>query len=158
MLQDKSTKERAIVDGLLPFLKDKKKIGIYIPQPQEADIFHPLKESGEYELFAPVCLKNYRLEFRKACNLKKAGFSLWEPDNDQVIAKDDLEVIVVPMVKFRNLHHKGHGKGYYDRYLQDYKGLEIGVAFDEQKDEFEVHPWDVDMDAVVTPTTVIKRR
>lgn len=158
MMQDKIKKERAIVEGLLPFLKDKKKIGIYIPQPQEADIYTPLKNMGIYELYTPVCLKDYEMEFRKAENLKKARFALWEPDNDQTINKKDLDVIVVPMVKFNGLHRKGHGKGYYDRYLKDYGGLKIGVAFDEQKDEFTTHFWDVDMDAVVTPTAVIKRR
>ena len=49
------------------------------------------------------------------------------------VKKADIDVIVVPGVVFDKEGYRiGFGGGYYDRYLQDFHGSRIAVAFNEQ--------------------------
>lgn len=80
------------------------------------------------------------------------SFQIEEPDGDQLVPVDQIEVIIVPGIAYdRNGRRVGRGKGFYDRLLSDSKALKIGVGYDFQFfDEIESEPHDVDMDIVVT--------
>ncbi|MCR5307860.1 MAG: hypothetical protein K6E24_02565, partial [bacterium] len=44
----------------------------------------------------------------------------------------------------------GYGRGYYDRYLKDYKGITIGVGYDFQEvDKIDVKPTDVKLNYII---------
>lgn len=95
------------------------------------DIFRPFKHLSVY---LPVVTSNTDMEFVKyEDNLQKGSFGVLEPVGT-FIDKNLMDVIVVPMVGFNHTIRMGYGKGYYDRYLKDFCGLKIGVAFDIQED------------------------
>ena len=55
------------------------------------------------------------------------------PECTVLVEKEQIDVIVVPGVVFdRNGYRIGFGGGYYDRYLQDFEGLRVSLAFQEQ--------------------------
>ena len=152
-IEHRNQKEKAIVERLLPFLKNKKKIGVYIPILGEVDVYSKLET--RYTLYVPKVIDKTTMVFCENTHLQKGAYNILEPNLCDFIQPDQLDVIVVPMLAFDGLHRKGYGKGYYDRYLKDCSALKIGVAFDQQKTILQPQPWDVDMDYVLTETKTI---
>lgn len=152
-VENRNQKEKAIVERLLPFLKNAKKIGVYIPIQGEVDVYSKLEMS--YDLYVPKVVDDTTMVFCQNKHLQKGKFNVLEPDIQFAIQKEELDVIIVPIVAFDHLHRSGYGKGYYDRYLKDCTALKIGVAFDQQEVQLQVQPWDVDMDYILTETKTI---
>lgn len=94
--------------------------------------------------------------------LSLGAFQIEEPDGDDTVGIDHIEMVVVPAIAYdRNGNRVGRGKGYYDRLLRDTRALKVGVAYDFQLvDEIETEPHDVGVDIVITPgaTITIHRR
>jgi hypothetical protein len=71
---------------------------------------------------------------------------------------DKIDVFIVPMCAFdKKLMRAGFGKGYYDKFLADKKGLKIGVAFSCQEvEQIFKKSTDVCMDMIITEKEIIK--
>ena len=86
-------------------------------------------------------------------------FGIKEPDPDfaTMIDKNDIDVIIVPLLGFdKNKNRIGYGGGYYDRYLKNCKGLKIAVAFEVQRfDSIVTEKNDVRMDIIITEKEII---
>jgi 5-formyltetrahydrofolate cyclo-ligase len=69
-------------------------------------------------------------------------------------------ILLVPGVAFsRRGQRLGRGRGFYDRYLESFKGLKIGICFEEQLvDSLPVEPHDISVDAVVTDGEIVDPR
>ncbi len=65
--------------------------------------------------------------------LKKGVYGILEPDaNGIILEKEDIDLIVVPGLCFSEDGYRiGYGGGYYDRFLDGYKGVSVGLAFSE---------------------------
>lgn len=64
--------------------------------------------------------------------LKKGTFSIMEPDPDLCELADDLSkgLCIVPGLCFDLMGYRlGFGKGYYDRFLGDFKGTTVGLCY-----------------------------
>lgn len=146
-------KEKAIVETLKPFLKGN--IGLYVPIKGEVDVFQPFKNLSVY---LPVMTSSTNMKFVKyEDNLQEGSFGILEPVG-VFVDRNVLDVIVVPLVGFNNTIRIGYGKGYYDRYLKDFHGLKIGVAFDIQEDKSILRKeHDIEMDMIITETRRILR-
>ena len=86
-------------------------------------------------------------------------FGIREPATTCVeIPLDDLDAALVPGVAFDLTGHRlGRGKGFYDRFLENFSGNKIGIAFDEQiMDAVPAEKNDVRMDFIVTPARCVK--
>ena len=76
-------------------------------------------------------------------------------NNAEKLKKADFECdcAVVPLLAFdEKLYRLGYGRGYYDKFLENFTGVKIGIAYDEQlvKSVFaESH--DVALDIIITP-------
>ncbi len=154
-ITDRDAKERAAAARLLPFLAGKR-LALYVPLGAEADILRFLPYSLD-ECFVPRCLEGYRLEFARGDALQKGTWGILEPTGPAV-SKDEIDVALIPLVGFDGVHRMGYGKGYYDRWLKDFKGLKIGLAFDEQETHLEPAAHDVDLDLVITPTRILHKQ
>ena len=68
-------------------------------------------------------------------------------------------VTLVPLLAFDNsLFRLGYGGGYYDRFLSKVETEKIGLAYDEQQDNEILHDeFDIQLDAMVTPTRTLRR-
>ena len=67
--------------------------------------------------------------------LKAGSYGIPEPPSElpaYIPSKDKNDIIIIPAVCFdRQGYRIGYGKGYYDRYLNDFGGTAIGVTFDK---------------------------
>jgi 5-formyltetrahydrofolate cyclo-ligase len=143
-IQGRQEKEEAIRNRLAPFLSGH--VASYHPVRGEADV----SQLGE---FFPKVLPNDEMAFGNGPSVP-GTFGILEPENG-FVPKSDLDVILVPCTAFKGKHRLGYGGGYYDRFLKDFQGLKIGIAFDEQEADFPVHSWDIPLDIIVTQTRVI---
>ena len=152
-VENRKEKEKAIVERLLPFLDKEKKIGAYIPIQGEVDIYSDLKE--RYTMYVPKVISETEMVFCKDTHLKPGKFQILEPDIQDAIAPEELDILLIPMVAFDYPCRRGYGKGYYDRYLKKCPALRIGIAFDIQQTSLQARPWDENMDWIITETRTI---
>lgn len=89
-------------------------------------------------------------------------FQILEPDLRyfKEISGADIDVFLVPGLAFdRQMNRLGRGKGYYDKALQNYQGLRVGVFFSEQMSESHLttEDHDIQLDWVVTESSIFKK-
>lgn len=113
---------------------------------------------------------------------KRLGFIRWQADTrwhrnrygilepvggwGQLLSARQVDLVVTPLLGFDgNCNRLGTGGGYYDRsfafrnrHSRITRPRLVGLAYDCQlTGALERQPWDVPLDAVVTPTTIHKR-
>ena len=93
-------------------------------------------------------------------SLQLGAFHIEEPQGDETVSIDDIEMVVVPAMAYdRQGNRVGRGKGYYDRLLADSKAIKIGVAYDCQLvDEIDTDSFDQPVDIVITQSRTYKIR
>lgn len=78
-----------------------------------------------------------------------------EPTGSEVIAADDLDLVIVPLICFDAAGHRvGYGKGFYDRYLSKCRPdcIKAGLSFFPPVESIDdVHEGDVKLDVCITP-------
>lgn len=86
------------------------------------------------------------------------AFNIEEPDGDDTVPVDDIELIIVPGVAYdRRGNRIGRGKGFYDRLLRDTAAVTMGVAYSCQLcDDIEPDEFDVAVHYVITDKGIIK--
>ncbi|UQS86679.1 5-formyltetrahydrofolate cyclo-ligase [Nicoliella spurrieriana] len=94
----------------------------------------------------PRTLPDFQMEFvayDHTTPLFQTAFGIMEPKGGSVIAKPEIDLIIVPGLAFASRTHDrlGFGGGFYDRYLADYQGHTISLARGPQL--FETPNWDV---------------
>lgn len=85
---------------------------------------------------------------------------IFEPSADAItVSPEEIDFAVIPGVAFdRKCRRMGRGKGFYDRLLPQVGCMKVGVGYDCQLlDGIPTDPWDVPLDAVVTPSEVVVR-
>lgn len=86
----------------------------------------------------------------------KSSLGVEEPDGDsgEEVSKDQINLMIIPGVAFDSSGNRlGRGKGYYDRFLKDYKGVKVGVCAKSRFLDFPlpVDPeFDVKVDFILT--------
>lgn len=112
------------------------RVALYAAVGSEVDtepLFSALRDR-QTEVYLPRCRGNM-LEFAVTATLEsllRGNYGIPEPDGPATdIATFD--AVIVPGLGFdRSGARLGYGKGYYDRALQGYRGLVIGLAFSVQ--------------------------
>lgn len=71
---------------------------------------------------------------------------------EPIVSLPEIEAIIVPGIVFdRRGYRIGFGGGFYDRFLADYQGLAIGLAYECQViDHINEDPWDVPVSLMAT--------
>ena len=105
------------------------------------------------------------LRYHDSTRMHTNRFGIDEPalDCTAVIPPPALDVILMPLVGFDSQGNRlGMGGGFYDRTLANRHSWPtrprlIGIAHDcQQVDALPVASWDVPLDAIVTPTQIIR--
>ena len=82
-----------------------------------------------------------------------------EPKENEAnrLIKTENTICIVPAFMFdKNGYRLGYGKGYYDRYLSRYKGLTIGICYDENiTDELFHGKFDRAVDLVLSEKRIL---
>lgn len=152
-VQEKSAK---ILQRVLPYVKGN--TAFYLPYGKEVNLMD-LGQATKAKLYVPITQAQHTMAFVSydtSSILQERALSILEPINGTKIEKQELDVMLIPMVAFDEaLHRLGHGAGYYDRYLQDYQGIKIGIAYECQKvDDIQQMPHDINMDMIITEDAI----
>ncbi len=91
--------------------------------------------------------------------LKQNAFGIIEPSPDIGSASDppaEAPVLVPGLAFSRHGYRIGYGAGYFDRFLAEYHGHFIGLAFSFQLlEELPVSPHDIPVHRIITETEII---
>jgi 5-formyltetrahydrofolate cyclo-ligase len=118
---------------------------------------HLSKWKETKNLYLPVLTNETDFEAHRFSELKENHFGIPEPVSQETA--EELDLILVPGLGFdRKGGRLGMGKGYYDRFLKNYKDvLKIGLAFDEQVlESLPLNPYDESVDILITDKEVIR--
>ncbi|SFA96180.1 MULTISPECIES: 5-formyltetrahydrofolate cyclo-ligase [unclassified Bacillus (in: firmicutes)] len=114
-------------------------------------------------IVVPKCHpKSRKMEFREITDysqLESVYYGLLEPivDKTRLIHKEEIDLLIVPGLGYtRDGFRLGFGGGYYDRYLQNYSGHTISLAFQSQLvEELMVEGHDIAVKKIITDKEVI---
>lgn len=155
----------------LDIYKSSSNILSFISFPKEVDTKELIKSALDCQknIYAPR-VGNKNMDFYKINNLEdlitsKFGVSepIPNPNNLFLLNEDRLKeknIMIIPGLAFDSMGNRlGYGKGYYDEYLsRDYAKnfIKIAVAYDFQIiDEVPTDEYDIPVDFIVTPSTII---
>jgi 5-formyltetrahydrofolate cyclo-ligase len=154
---------KALLRHAQPLLRRYCRIGLYFPLKEEIDptLMMQAALKKNKKVYLPV-LQGKRLLFAsiETALWKKNRFGIPEPRGRKASPKN-MDIVFVPLLGFDEYRNRlGMGGGFYDRTFAFLKHREswrsprlIGLAFDEQKvDRLPVDPWDMQLDAVITPS------
>ncbi len=154
--QDKLVADQKISETVLEFLKDYRKIGIFVSRGEEIDTHRIIKEllNDSKEVYTSRFDKD-EMKFYPILDFADLTLGpldiLWPLETIPVL-KDDLEVMIIPMLAYDKFKHRlGYGKGYYDKYLSDFKGIKVGLAYSFQYvDKLPSEDHDIALDLIIT--------
>ncbi|MFC5603552.1 5-formyltetrahydrofolate cyclo-ligase [Sporosarcina koreensis] len=143
-------------------------IGVTVSRFPEVDTY-PLIESAwksGKRVAVPKCIPGTReMDFRLISSfddLETVYMDLKEPVVARTISVDkgQIDLQIVPGVVFSDEGFRiGFGGGYYDRYLTDYSGDRVSLAFDEQTtQEVPIEEHDIPVNKIITENRVIQCR
>ena len=77
-----------------------------------------------------------------------------KPESSQLVKASQIDCIIVPGIVFDNKGYRvGYGGGYYDRYLTQFNGIMISLAFDIQLVmDVPKENYDIPIDLILTET------
>ncbi|WP_018661508.1 5-formyltetrahydrofolate cyclo-ligase [Heyndrickxia acidiproducens] len=135
-------------------------VALTIPRFPEVDTIPMIKRGwGEGKrICVPKCIPAPKQlvfrELRSFDELETVYFGLSEPivEKTEEVAKDEIDLMVVPGLGYtKNGFRLGYGGGYYDRYLADFAGETVALAFKEQMiADFAVESHDIPIGSIVT--------
>ena len=142
-----------------------KTVGVTISRWPEVDTIPLIKLCWQLgkKVAAPKCFaKDRTMDFRlfdSLGQLEVVYMDLQEPieAETEAIAPESLDLLIVPGVVFTASGYRiGFGGGYYDRYLNGFKGNTRSLAFDFQlAGELPVESHDIPVDGIITEIRTI---
>jgi 5-formyltetrahydrofolate cyclo-ligase len=157
--------ELKLAQIVLPRLISARIVAGYHPLKDEISPYSILDRLGEGQRAAlPWFLdRDSRMLFREAPAVEPSPWGVLQPSGEaEALAPD---VVLVPLVAADRYGSRiGHGKGHYDRALSHLREggnvTTIGLAWEHQilDEAIPADPWDVPLDAVVTPLEWIQCR
>lgn len=140
---------------------------LYAPLPDEIDIYPIFEDAlkrGKQIAF-PRCLdREHDMVYHfvsHSSQLKKGSYGIMEPDESLPLLSQKEEqknmLCFIPGLCFdRRGYRLGYGKGYYDRYLTDFKGACMGLCYsDFILDSLPQGKYDRSVDFIVTEKGVL---
>lgn len=143
------------------YFKNAKTIGFYVSKQYEVETILAIEQALKNKRIAVPKVEGEIMNFyriKALSDLEEGSFGVFEPTTPYITRPNKMDLIVVPLVAFnRKKYRVGYGKGFYDKYLKDYKGHTIGLAysFQETKEEFE-EEFDMPLDFIITEKEIIK--
>ncbi len=124
---DMKTISSKIVSNIrnLKLYKNSKRVMLFYPLGNEVDLLELLNDNKQFYL---PRVNGESLEvcpYKHGENLLKSSFKVLEPTNEAV-DKNVLDLVFVPALCVDNKCNRlGYGKGFYDRFLDDFEGDSI---------------------------------
>lgn len=95
---------------------------------------------------------------KSADDLELGTYGIMEPNDKNIADINTIDMVLVPGVAFdKDGYRLGYGAGYYDRFLQEYKGIKVGLCFELQRvDDVYRDEHDISMDYLITERGIIR--
>ncbi|AGH95918.1 5-formyltetrahydrofolate cyclo-ligase [Pseudobdellovibrio exovorus] len=151
-LADKQSQSSRIQDNLKKVLSSQTGVwGAYSYLSDEPQIQWD-QVSGKINWAFPKMQKQELSFVHSAQVFEKSEFGFMEPNDGETVSLEDIKGFVIPAVAYDKKGYRlGRGKGHYDRALQDYAGIKIGVCFNVSLcEELPREEHDIQCDLVVT--------
>lgn len=90
-------------------------------------------------------------------SLAEGMFGISEPDASCKLLDDFTDsVCIVPALSFDKKGYRlGYGKGYYDRFLEKYNGISVGLCYNDLISEYlPINKFDKNVNAVITENEI----
>ncbi|WP_421379838.1 5-formyltetrahydrofolate cyclo-ligase [Bacillus salacetis] len=146
--------------------KTSKTIAVTISNFPEVDTWQVIRKGWEEgkKIVVPKCVpKDKKLDFYyldSFAGLEKVFYGLFEPNPEESKLADtvDIDLVIVPGLAFmQNGFRLGFGGGYYDRFLENFRGKTLSLAFQEQLvEQVPVEHFDIPVAKIVSEGAVIK--
>lgn len=140
-------------------------IGITISKYPEVDTDRIIRKAWQEgkTVAVPKCYpKEKRMSFRSLSDfsqLESVFYGLLEPieGKTNLLNSEDIDLIIVPGLGYTKEGYRiGFGGGYYDRYLKDYSGKTLSLAFQSQIiPSFNTENHDIPVAKIITNDEVI---
>jgi 5-formyltetrahydrofolate cyclo-ligase len=141
-------------------------IAVTVSNFPEVDTWQVIRKGWQEgkRILVPKCVpNNKKLDFYyldSFGDLEKVFYGLFEPaPTKNILAdSDEIDLVIVPGLAFMKSGYRlGFGGGYYDRFLENFQGMTLSLAFQEQLiDEVPVEHFDIPVAAIVSEGDVIK--
>ena len=110
--------------------------------------------SQNKNLYLPK-VTNGVINFYKIDNLNDVSlgcFNVLEPNSNTIVSSDEIDCMIIPLLAYnKDFYRMGYGKGYYDKYLKNYDGFKLGIAYDIQyTNDLTVESHDEKLDFIIT--------
>lgn len=126
-------------------------IAIYLPFNNEVDLTFI---NAFKECVIPKVIGNRMIfvKYNKDSEFKRSRYGILEPVELFEVNYKDIDLIIAPGLAFtKNGSRLGYGKGFYDKYLNEFNGDYIGVCYNFQLVEnIETCIYDIDVSLVIT--------
>lgn len=135
-------------------------IGAFDPIQQEPHWFKSFGETSDYSFAFPGNLRDSQMSFytKEQWSLEKLeiGIGLKDLSETLEIVPD---VLIIPGLSFSKTGERlGRGKGFYDRYLDGFSGLKIGVCYECQlREDIPTEEHDQKLDWVITELNIYRK-
>ena len=151
--KNKDISSKIVIEKLISsnILDKFKNIGIYYPIGNEINIMDLVNIYPNKRFYLPITREEISfVEYKLNDKLVNGPFKTLEPVGD-IVNRDLIECFIIPCVAISNENKRiGYGKGYYDRYLNGYKGYKIGVCYSESGDiDIKLDSYDVVLDCKI---------
>ena len=140
-------------------------IAITVSKAPEVDTFQIIRKGWEQgkRMVVPKCEpKSRKLNFRELkrfSELETVYYGLLEPITTETesVSADEIDLVVVPGLAFsKGGYRLGFGGGYYDRFLANYQGNTVSLAFKDQiVPEVPVESHDIPVQKIVSSEGVM---
>lgn len=116
----------------------------------------------EKKVYCPKCVKGtsimYFYRIHNFSQLERGAFGILEPVVDCEICRnfDDDALCIVPALSYdKNGFRLGFGKGFYDRFLADFKGRKIGLCYEScLSEQLPKDKYDINVNKLVTENSI----
>lgn len=164
---EKESCDKALTDKILslPEFKSAECILLFSSVGSETDtwgIFHESIKQNK-NVYFPKCIDGEKMEFLRVFSendFTNGKYNIPEPQTDEkytLYGKNDLAVIPALAVG-RDFSRLGYGKGYYDRFLKNFKGITVCPVYPQFLcGGVPTGEFDIPLDIIITPTESIRR-
>lgn len=135
--------------------KESKLVLTYVSLKEEVDTIELIKHSlnrGK-QVAVPKCEGNDIVFYyiNNLYDLEEGKFGILEPKTNELVNDFDNSICIVPGIVFDKENNRiGYGRGFYDRFLENYNGIKIGLTYKECIcDKIDADENDVKMDIIV---------
>lgn len=157
---DKLLQSLKIVEKLADYLRSQNGCwALYSPLSDEPNLLSLIEQAQHIEWVFPKVVSKTEMKFYPVRNLDELRMGAWgiQEPSDNVnhwVEKDLITGCMIPGLSFDDQGLRlGRGGGFYDRYLENYKGLKLGVTFNQgfSEEALPRESHDQRMNIVVSP-------